>query len=179
MYGEIRGKLLDIAAELIVSPLAAVAKAHEIKEGLAGNETYLKAKDTVKNAAEDVRGTAKKAYENGHVQKCAEAVRETAGKVSESEAFIKAKEGIKEAASRIFADKASEDAKPQAEDSEEEAETSDYADAAGAEEAVCGNTQKDEEQKRAFAEDIEDVIDEVDISEIITEDDAKEDIPED
>ena len=180
MCNEFREKILDIAAELIVSPLAAVAKVHEIKEDLNEYETYVKAKDTVMSAADDVRKAAKKAYENETVQKGVDAVRETAKKVSESEAFTKAREGlskaeetVKEAASKIHPAKEAggEDLCEDEDVPCEEAAAGETADEP-AEEA------KAPEDEKVFNGNIEDVIDEVDLSGIITEDDAKENIPE-
>ena len=155
MNKETKGKILDIAAEILVSPLAAYAKAAEIKKAVEGSETYGKTKEAAKSAGKDIKGAAKKAYESEPVQKGIGAVKDTAKKVSESEAYIKAKsgaekgvqaakDGVKGAMSRLgFAD-----------------------------------DKEDEPEKETETEDIEEVLDGVDLSDIITEEEKAEDIPE-
>lgn len=193
MCNKARGKILDIAAELIVSPLAAVAKAHEIKEELNEYETYVKAKDTVKSAAGDVKKAAEKVYENETVQKGVGAVKETAKKVSESEAAVKVKKGLSkaeeavaEAASKIHVGKkeGSEGCGKAEDTASEETSQTDGTPEQTEENAPVPETEnepaeeaKAAEAEKVFAGNIEEVIDEIDLSGIITEEDAKEDIP--
>ena len=165
MNKETKGKILDIAAEILVSPLAAYAKAVEIKKAVEGSETYEKTKEAAKSAGKDIKGAAKKAYESEPVQKGIGAVKDTAKKVSESEAYMKAKsgaekgvqaakDGVKGAMSRLgFTDGKEED------EPEKEAETEDI-------------------EETGEEEGIEEVLDGIDLSDIITEEEKAEDIPE-
>ena len=166
MNKKTEGKILDIAAEVLVSPLAAFVKAVEIKKAVAGSETYEKTKEAAKSAGKDIKGAAKKAYESEPVQKGIGAVKGTAKKVSESEAYKKAKsgaekgvaaakEGVKGAMNRLGFTGASTEEEPEEEAMAEEAE------------------EKEEPSKE---EGIEDVIDGVDLSGIITEEEGTEDV---
>ena len=168
------GKILDIAAELLVSPLAAYAKLHEVKKAVSGSETCKLVRDTARSAGEDIKSAAKKAYESETVQKGIDAARETARKVTGTEAYVKAKEGAEKVAAGIR-----DAAAKMGFGAEEEEEESEFAQFEEAPAGCCGaDPEADGEFKEASGENIEDVIDEVDISDIITADDAKEDIPE-
>lgn len=159
MDKKVKGKILDIAAELLVSPLTAYAKGHELKESIVENETYQKAKDTVISAGKDIKTTAKKVYESETVQKGVEAVKDTAKKVYESEAYAKAKES---------AVKAGENIKDNIKDA-----ASKIGDSIKDATAKIGINIGEEKE-----DNLETIIDGVDISEIITDEDAKEDVPE-
>lgn len=174
MDKKIEGKILDIAAELLVSPLAAYAKAVEIKETVTGSETYEKTKDAAKSAGRDIKNAAVKAYESDAVQKGIGAVKDTAKKVSESDIYQKAKDG---------AEKGIETAKSTVKGAMTRLGFGEGEEAEG--EETCEETpeesEEEPEEEAAAAleeEGIEGAIEEVDLSGIITEDDANEEVPE-
>lgn len=181
MNKKTQGKILDIAAAVIVSPLAAYAKAAEIIDRVEGSETYAKTLEAAKSAGNDIKTAAKKAYESEQVQKGISAVKDTAKKVSESEAYTKAKD-----AARTGIDKAKEGIDTVASklgfqtEGKKEPDEGLYEDE---EESFCGSSEascceEGKEEDCCSEGGIENAIDEVDLSGIITEDDAKEEIPE-
>lgn len=97
MNKTVEGRLLDIAAELIVSPITAYVKVHEIKETVTGSEAYSKTAQGIRYAGSEVKNAAKRAYENEHVQRGINAVKDTAKKVCESESALKARESLEKA----------------------------------------------------------------------------------
>lgn len=181
MNKKVEGKILDIAAELVVSPLALFVKACEIKETIAESETYEKTKEAARSAGNDIKNAAKRAYESDTVQKGIETVKDTAKKVSESEAYTKTKEavtaGVEKAKEGIntVAEKFGRGGEKGAEE-ETCTEAEDFAEAS---EETCGSVEEGASEEEATKEEtLEDMIAGVDLSEIITEDDANEDVPE-
>lgn len=173
-----KDKFLDIAAELIVSPLAAYARLHEISETVKDTETYNEVKKTAKEARNEAEEAVKEACESEPVQRGIKAVKHTAAAVREG-----AGEVLKDAAGRMGitieetrkepspSDEAAEAADPEEErqrGSEEEDPQECPGDGSGTPGEVSKGEFCPEDKEKESKERIEDLIEEVDITEIIS-----------
>ena len=96
MDKKIKNALLDIAAEIIVSPLAAYAKLHELKGKFDESETGKKTNAALKQAGADISEAAKTFADSqtgtmvkDTAMKTGETLQEAAQKVADSEAAKK------------------------------------------------------------------------------------------
>lgn len=167
-----KDKFLDIAAELIVSPLAAYARLHEISETVKDTETYNEVKKTAKEARNEAEEAVKEACESEPVQRSIKVLKHTAAAVREE-----AGEVLKDAAGRMgITVEETRKETAQAADPEEErqrgSEEEDPQECPGDGSGTPGEVSKGEfcpeDKEKESKERIEDLIEEVDITEIIS-----------
>lgn len=167
-----KDKFLDIAAELIVSPLAAYARLHEISETVKDTETYNEVKKTAKEARNEAEEAVKEACESEPVQRGIKALKHTAAAVREE-----AGEVLKDAAGRMgitveeTRKETAQEADPEEErqkGSEEEDPQECPVDGSGTPGEVSKGEFCPEDKEKESKERIKDLIEEVDITEIIS-----------
>lgn len=197
-----KNALLDVAAELIVSPIALYAKAVELKgkfdeseagqkthkvikqagsdissaaKGFAESETGQLIKDTAKKTGANIRETAQKVADSEAVQK----VRETAQKVADSEAYQKVKDTVTDTFQKVSESETVQKVKDTA--TETYQKVSDSQIIQGAKEKIDEAREKIDEVREFLKgeagekeEAVADIIDDVDFSQIVTKEDQEE-----
>ena len=175
-----KSALLDIAAELIVSPIALYAKTTQLKAkfddsdaGKKTNAAVKKAGNGLKQAGADISTAAKSFAESETGQfvkntaiKTGDAISETARKVAESETVQKVKDAATDTFQKVSENETVQKVKE------------------GAANAVAGAKETFGEIKDFLAKDtgddgaVKEIIDDVDFSQIVSKEEAEEDVPE-
>ena len=91
MKARTKNILLDVAAELIVSPITAYVKIRELKTQFDESESGQKTKEAVKKASVKIKETATTVANSEAAQK----VKDTAAKLADSEAAQKSNDIVK------------------------------------------------------------------------------------
>ncbi|MGI6071414.1 MAG: hypothetical protein ACOX75_00165 [Lachnospiraceae bacterium] len=192
MRKKTKNALLDIAAELIVSPLAAYVKAVELKNKFAETEAGKKTQRVVKQAGEDISAAAKTFAdsETGRTikvaaRKVSDGVEEATRKVVESDAVQTVKETARKVADSETARKIKEAAKETAQKVSESDTAQKIKGAAQkvTESEIIRNLKENIEEIREFLspddEEVEDIINEVDLDKLVDGEEEPEPVVDD
>ena len=215
-----KSALLDIAAELIVSPIALYAKTTQLKakfddsdagkktnaavkkagnglkqagadistaaKSFAESETGQFVKNTAIKTGDAISETARKVAESETVQKVKDAATDTFQKVSESETVQKVVAGAKETVQKVAESETVQKVRDAATDTFQKVSENETVQKVkeGAANAVAGAKETFGEIKDFLAKDtgddgaVKEIIDDVDFSQIVSKEEAEEDVPE-